>query len=109
MGGSKYEKTRLNPDPIFKLSNKIGSVVDPDHFKNPDKDPHQNKYKSGYGSNQDPDPHQSDELDQHQFADDKPKYMDYLSTFFEGLGLYLGARIRIRIRIRVSVIRIRIK
>jgi hypothetical protein len=101
MGGSKYEITRLNPDPIFKLSNKIGSVVDPDHFKNPDKDPHQNKYKSGYGSNQYPDPH--------QFADDKPKYMDYLSTFPEGLGLYLEAKIRIRIRIRVSVIRIRIK
>jgi hypothetical protein len=43
------------------------------------------KYKSGSASNknQDPDPHQSDKLDlepdpdPHQFADDKPKCMEY--------------------------------
>jgi hypothetical protein len=50
-----------------------------------DPDPHQ--------SNQlDPDPHRSDKLNpdpypnQHQFADDKPKCMEYLSTFS---GVYI--------------------
>jgi hypothetical protein len=36
----------------------------------------------------DPDPHQSDKLapDPHQFADDKPKYMEYepIRTLFQG-------------------------
>jgi hypothetical protein len=61
-----------------------------------------------------PDPHQKDKLDPepdpdpYQFADDKPKCMEY-EHFFKGLSLYLQARIWIRIRIRViSRIRIRI-
>ncbi len=63
------------------------------------------------------DPHQSDKLDPdqdpHQFADDKPKCMEYCMSlfehFFKGLSVYLEARIWVRIRIKViSWIRIRI-
>jgi hypothetical protein len=53
------------------------------------------------------DPYQSDKLDPepdpdpHQFADDKPKRMEY-EPFLQDSGLYLEARIWIRIRIRVK-------
>ncbi len=58
----------------------------------------------------DPDPDQSDKLDQevdtHQFADDKPKRMEYEPTWanFQGiLSLYVGAGIWIWIRSRIRI------
>ncbi len=57
-----------------------------------------------------PDLHQSDKLDPdpdpHQFADDKPKCMEYCMSLFEHffklLSLCLEARMGIRIRNRIS-------
>ncbi len=69
-----------------------------------DTDPHQNE---SYNSEPHSDPHQSDKMDQdtdpHQFADDKPKCMDYFSIFehfFKILSLYLEGRVRIRIKVK---------
>jgi hypothetical protein len=70
--------------------------MDPPYFGNLDPHP-------------DPDPHQSDKLDPepdpHQFADNKPKCMEYepICALFKGLSLYLKDRIWIRIRIRVKM------
>jgi hypothetical protein len=60
--------------------------VDPDHFGNldPHPDPHQNK---------NPDPHESDKLDPDQFADVKPKCMEYepILALFQGLEPLSGS------------------
>jgi hypothetical protein len=79
-------------------------------------DPHQNERSDLDLLHVDPhpDPPQSDKLDPDpdQFAFDKPKCMEHESVWalFQGLSLYLEARIRIRIRIKVSGrSRIRIK
>jgi hypothetical protein len=75
-------------------------------------DPHQIKIRIRikiYNPDPEPDP------DPHQFADDKPKCMEYeqpIEHFFKGLSLYLESRIWIRIQICIRVknlIRIRMK
>jgi hypothetical protein len=103
--------------PLF--SGRIPSSVvdpDPDHFGNldphPDPHPHQIKIRiliKIYKLDPELDP------DPHQFADVKPKCMEYepILHFFKGFSLFL-ASIWIRIRIRVisrirAWIRIRIR
>ena len=85
--------------------------MDLDHFGNLNPHPHEIKSESGSEStsnkNQDPDLHQSDkldlepDLDLHQFADDKPKCIEY-EHFIKGLRLHLEARIWIQIRSTVQ-------
>jgi hypothetical protein len=54
-------------------------------------------FRSASNKIQDPDPHPGDKLDPepdpHQFADDKPKCMEYepIRVLFMGLSLYLEA------------------
>jgi hypothetical protein len=82
---------------------------DPHHFGNLDPRPHQIKIRIRiriYKLDPEPDP------DPHQFADFKPKCMEFepFLALFNGLSFFFKARIWIRIRIRVkSRIRIRIK
>jgi hypothetical protein len=68
--------------------------MDPHQIKREDPDPHQN-----HKLDPDPDPHLSDKLDPdpdpHQFADDKPKCMEYepISSLFKVLSFHLEATV----------------
>jgi hypothetical protein len=78
--------------------------MDPHQIKRKDLDPHQSEKL-------DPDPDQSDKVypdpNPHQFADEKPKCMEYVPTVFEPfLSLHLEAKIRIRIRVNATHTRI---
>ncbi len=88
-GGADCRAAPRRPPPRHGRRQPVGvsSLVDPHHFANLDPHP-------------DLDPHQSDKLDPdpHQFADHKPKCMEYetIWALFQKFERYLEARIWIR-------------
>jgi hypothetical protein len=94
----------LNPVLWIRIRIRIRIRKDPHNFDNldPHPDPHQIKIRFHIKIYKlDPEP----DLDPHQFADVKPKCMEYepILAFFQGFEPFFEAKIWIRIRIRVKI------